>query len=155
MRSFLVSEPAVCGDIIILEDSEEFTERGNTFTFYRGVHTRIGSPWKADRSSALSEMQFTSTSHTVDHSVEKHFAGALSKVDGIERIFIRKDNDFVRVWVVIADTDVALEDEIYSAQLTLMDQFPEIPFDFAVIFRQGGDPDSIRPSRALQVYPWV
>ncbi|MBI4573124.1 MAG: hypothetical protein HY713_07530 [candidate division NC10 bacterium] len=54
---------------------------------------------------------------------------------------------------MIADFDLALEDQIYAAQLTLMDQFPEIPFDFAVIFRQGRDPDSIRPSRARRVYP--
>lgn len=154
MRSILVSEPACRGDVLILEWSDQIEDQGSTMTFYRGTSTRIGPPWKGGRSSADSRGGPPSDfSSTIAHSIEAVFAAKFSAIGGIEQVFIRRDNDFSRMWVVIADFDLALEDQIYAAQLTLMDQFPEIPFDFAVIFRQGRDPDSIRPSRARRVYP--
>lgn len=155
MSSILISEPASPGDVLIAERSDQIEDQGNTLTFYRGTSTRIGPPWKAAPSSVPSNGGSLphSFSDTVFHSIEALFASRLSAVRGVERIFIRKDNDFFRVWVVIADVDLALEDQIYAAQLAFMDQFPDIPFDFAVIFRQGKDPDSIQPSGARRVYP--
>lgn len=154
MRSVLVSEPASPGDVLIMEWSDHVQDQEGTFTFYCGRSTHIGPQWKGGRCFADSGGgAFTSISDTITHSIETLFATRLSAIGGIERILIRKDHDFFRVWVVIPDIDLALEDQIYAAQLVLMDQFPELPFDFAVIFRQGKDPGSINPSRARQVYP--
>ncbi len=154
MRSVSVSEPASAGDILITEWSDQFQDQGDTITFYYGTSTHIGPQWKGGPcSTGSSGGPLSSISDTKTHSIESLFATRFSAIRGIERILIRKDHDFFRVWVVIPDVDLALEDQIYAAQLLSMDQFPEIPFDFAVIFRQGKDPDSIQPSRARQVYP--
>jgi hypothetical protein len=154
MRSVLVSEPASPGDLLITEWSDQVQNQGDTFTFYCGTSTHIGPQWKGGPSHADSGGgALTSICDTKTHSIEGLFATRFSAIRGIERVLIRKDHDFFRVWVVIPDIDLALEDQIYAAQFLLMDRFPEIPFDFAVIFRQGKDPDSIQPSRARQAYP--
>lgn len=154
MKSILISEPASPGEVFISERSDQIDYNGGTLTFYRGTFTRIGPPWKSAPSSAVSSMGvlLQRISDTVFHSIEAVFVNSLSTIRGIERILIRKDNDFFRVWVVIGDMDLEIEDQVYAAQLAFMDQFPDIPFDFTMIFRQGKDPASIQPSQARLVY---
>jgi hypothetical protein len=137
-----------------MEWSDQIQDQGDTLTFYRGTSTHIGPEWQGCRFITDSRGgALTSISDTKTHSIEMLLASRLSAIDGIERILIRKDHDFYRIWVVIPGIDLALEDEIYAAQFVLMAQFPEIPFDFAVIFRQGKDPASINPSGARLVFP--
>lgn len=155
MNSILLYEPASPGVVLIAERSDQVEEQGSTITFYRGAFTRVGPQWKPGPSSAGNIVGTIdrNISDTVFHSVEAIFANKLSSIGGIERILIRKDSDFFRAWVVIADANIDLEDQIYDAQLAFMDQFPDIPFDFTVIFRRGKSPGSIQPSRAHQIYP--
>lgn len=157
MSSILVSEPASPGLVLITEHSDQIEDQGSTLTFYRGTSTRIGPKWKAAPSSEVSSERSLSQSFsdTVFHSIDALFVNRLSTIRGIERIFSRKDSAFFRVWVVIADIDLALEDQIYATQLAFMDHFPDIPFDFAVIFRQGRDPSAIQPAGARRLYPPV
>lgn len=157
MSSILVSEPASPGLVLVMERSDQIEDQGNTLTFYRGTSTRIGPKWKEPPFFVVSSETSLSQSfsNTVFHSIEALFVDRLSTIKGIERVFSRKDSDFFRVWIVIADIDLHLEDRIYGAQLAFMDHFPNIPFDFAVIFRQGKDPSSIQPSGARQLYPSV
>jgi len=155
MRSLSVSEPTSRGDILIAERSDLLEEQGGTYTIYLGASTRVAPHWKAapstERSDGGSLPQ--TFSDTVIHSIERLLAEKLLKIQGIERILIRKDTDFFRAWAVIPDIDLVLEDQIYAAVLGFMDKFPDIPFDFAVLFRQGKEPSSIQPARAFQVYP--
>ena len=154
MKSILISEPASPGEVLIAERSDQIEYNGSTLTFYRGAFTRIGLPWKPGPTSVVSSagVLLQHISDSVFHSIEAIFVNSLSAIGGIERIFVRKDNDFFRVWVVIGDMDLQVEDQVYAAQLAFMDQFPEIPFDFSMIFRQGKDPASIQPSQARLVY---
>jgi hypothetical protein len=155
MRSLSISEPTSRGDILIAERSDLIEEQGGTYTFYLGASTRVAPHWKAAPSTAISgggSLPQT-FSDTVIHSIERLLAEKLLKIQGIERILIRKDTDFFRVWVVIPDIDLTIEDQIYAAVLGFMDKFSDIAFDFAVLFRQGKDPDSIQPAHAFQVYP--
>jgi len=145
MSSILISEPDSPGVVLIQERSEQIERpMGSILTFYRGASTHVSPAWKAG---------LRSISHSVINSIGGLFAERLSAIGGIERIFVRKDHDFFRIWVVIRDLDLGLEDQIYAAQLAFMDQFPDSPFDFAVLFRQGKDPDSIQPTRARRIYP--
>lgn len=155
MRSLSISEPTSRGDILIAERSDLVEEQGGTYTFYLGASTRVAPHWKAAPSTEVSgggSLPQT-LSDSVIHSIERLLAEKLLKIRGIERILIRKDTDFFRAWVVIPDVDLVLEDQIYAAVLGFMDKFPDIPFDFAVLFRRGKEPSSIQPARAFQVYP--
>ena len=142
MRSLLVSQPASRGLVLITEHSDEVEYLGEKFMVYRGATTRIGQAW----------MPASDISDSVFDSIEALFAKQLIDVKGIERIFARKDDEFFRIWVVVADTDLDLEDRIYATQLKFMDRFEEARFDFSVIFRQGKDPISINPARARLLY---
>jgi len=82
------------------------------------------------------------------NSFERTFAAEVRKIQGVEQVYIRKDRDYYRVWTVLNEPDVAIEDQIYDAQLRFMAQLG-LPCDFTVIFRQGKDPSSVRPAGAL------
>jgi hypothetical protein len=156
MRSLSISEPATRGDILIVERSDLIEEQEATYyTLYLGAATRVAPQWKAAPSTEISGSGSLpqTLSDTILHTIEGLLAEKLSTIQGIERILIRKDTDFFRAWVVIPDIDLAIEDQIYAAVLNFMDKFPDMPFDFAVLFRQGKDPNSIQPARAFQVYP--
>lgn len=86
------------------------------------------------------------------NSVERLFAAEVGRIDGVEELYIRKDRDFYRMWTVLNEADVTIEDKVYDAQLRLMDQL-DLPCDFSVIFRGGKDPASVRPGGAHRLYP--
>lgn len=91
---------------------------------------------------------------TVDsayNSFERTFAAEVRKIQGVEEVYIRKDRDYFRFWTVLNEADVAIEDQIYDAQLRFMDQL-DLPCDFTVIFRQGKDPSSVRPAGAFPLF---
>ncbi|HXZ45062.1 MAG TPA: hypothetical protein VEH53_09545 [archaeon] len=83
-------------------------------------------------------------------SFERIFGAEVRKVQGIEEVYIRKDRDYYRIWTVLNEADVEIEDQIYDAQLRFIDQL-DLPCDFAVIFRQGKDPSTIRPAGAYPI----
>lgn len=86
------------------------------------------------------------------HSLMRRFANLVSHLPEIERIFWKLEDDRVRVWTIIDQPSLATETQIYDAQLEFMDRFPEFSFDFAVIFRQGKNPDQIHPAGAAPVF---
>lgn len=146
MNSIVIDEPVSPNAILLAERSEPAECAGEMLTVYRGT---------VRREIPLRNLVFPSPliSNSVLDSVESLFVKELSGIRGIERIFVRKDNDFFRVWVVIPTMDLALEDQIYAVQLSFMDRFRDIPFDFTVIFREGKDVASIQPSGARLVHP--
>ncbi len=153
MSSILIDELASPGIVLISERSDQTEYQGEVFTIYRGARTLTVDPWKRALSSIMSTRGTlpTEVSDSIFHSIESRFKDQLSSIDGIERVFIRKDDDFFRIWLVIPAMDLAIEDRIYAAQLSFMDRFPDIRFDFTIIFRQGKDPASIRPQGARLV----
>lgn len=155
MSSIVIDEPLSPNANLLAERLEWVEHKGEIFTIYLGTVRRViplrtmvlPSP---QSSKAPSE---PGISDSVSRSVESLFAKQLSGIRGVERIFVRKDDDFFRVWVVIPMMDLALEDQIYAAQLSFMNRFRDIPFDFTVIFREGKDIASIQPSGARLVHP--
>lgn len=91
--------------------------------------------------------------HSVDSaydSVERIFAAEVGRIEGVEELYVRKDRDYYRIWTVLNEPDVVIEDKIYEAQLRFMDQL-DLPCDFAVIFRMGKDPAAVRPFGAHRI----
>lgn len=154
MNSIVIDEPLSPNAILLAERSEDIKHAEEILTVYRGTVRRV-IPL---RSLVLPSPQSTSVqpgeaSNSVLHSVESLLARRLSGIRGVERIFIRKGDDFFRVWVVVPTMDLALEDQIYESQCAFMDRFRDIAFDFTVIFREGKDAASIKPSGARLVHP--
>lgn len=155
MNSIVIDEPVSPNAILLAEQSECAECAGEILTIYRGTVRRpiprrnlILSSSQSGRSPSEQEI-----SDSVFHSVESLFAKQLSSIRGVERIFVRKDDDFFRVWVVIPTIDLTLEDAIYESQCAFMDRFRDISFDFTIIFREGKDVASIQPSGARLVHP--
>lgn len=156
MNSMVIDEPVSPNAILLAEERSEWAERKDeTCTIYLGTVRRKIPLWRLILPSPQSSRAPSepSISDSVSHSIESLFAKQLSGIREVERIFVRKDNDFFRVWVVIPTMDLALEDQIYAAQLSFMDHFRDISFDFTVIFREGKDAASIQPSGARLVHP--
>jgi len=86
------------------------------------------------------------------YSLMRLFVSRVSGVPEIERIFWKVKDNRVRVWIVIDEPDLSAENRIYDAELDFMDMFPELLFDFAVIFRQGKNPAGIFPEGATRVF---
>jgi hypothetical protein len=149
VRSFAIIEPVGRAATFIDERPEEFEENGDVFSCSRG-ELRVAPEWKAYFSAVTTAAAALEKKicDTVVDSLGARLAAELSNVPGVERVFLRRDEDFFRVWTVIADMDLATEDRIYAAQFAFMDRFPEIPFDFSVIFRQGRDAGTLKPAGA-------
>ena len=83
------------------------------------------------------------------------FVSRVPRAREVESVFCKTENARIRVWTVIDEPNRQIENQIYDAQFDLMDKFPEISFDFVVIFRQGKAPESVRPEGAIRVFPRV
>lgn len=86
------------------------------------------------------------------HSLVRRFVDRVSHLSEIERVFWKVEDDRIRVWTIIGEPNLPVENQIYDAQLEFMDMFPELSCDFVVIFRQGKAPDQISPEGARQVF---
>ena len=93
---------------------------------------------------------FFDSADTAYNSFEQTFASQVRRIQGIEQVFIRKDRDYYRIWTVMNEPDVAIEDQVYDAQLHFMAQL-DLPCDFTIIFRQGRDSASIQPAGAAPI----
>ncbi len=153
MSSILIDELASPGAVLISERSDQTVYQGEAFTIYGGARTLAVDPWKKALSSIMNTLQIlpTQVSDSISDSIGSRFKDQIASIHAIERIFIRKDGDFFRIWLVIPAMDLAIEDRIYAAQLSFMDRFPDIRFDFTIIFREGKDPALIRPQGARLV----
>lgn len=89
---------------------------------------------------------------TISDSLKQLFVSRISHLVEVELVFWRAEENRVRVWTVMDEPRLEVENQIYDAQLQFMDLFPEILFDFAVIFRQGKSREQILPSGATKVF---
>ncbi|MGH7427814.1 MAG: hypothetical protein ACREJ4_05590 [Candidatus Methylomirabilaceae bacterium] len=139
--------------VLITERSDQARQGTDDFTIYRGAWRQTVPPWKLNLWAVTNTGRGLPAefSDSIVHSIGNLFAEVLSRIHGIERIFVRRDDDFLRLWAVIPRMNLTLEDQIYDAQLAFMSRFPEVAFDFTVIFREGKDPASIRPHGARLV----
>jgi hypothetical protein len=82
---------------------------------------------------------------TMTHSLAHAFLDFLPAGSRVERVYYSPDKDFLRVWTIIPEPDLAIEEPIYDAQLRFMDKFPEYACDFSVIYRLGKPVEDVSP----------
>jgi hypothetical protein len=153
MTSTLRNEPASQEDVIMVERTEQVVGPDKCIgTVYLGGEIPDSPEWKLGRSRSLSNQEGL-VSDTLTNSLGRYLQSQFSSIREIERIFLREDSDFYRVWTVIPDMDIDLEDRICDAQLAFMDTFPDIRLDFSLIFRKGKPESAIRPSGAYLIHP--
>ncbi len=134
-RVWPLSEPGLCEDVTDVANVIMVLERYLSWEFPSLVSSNPN-----DRIDSVID------------SIERIFVVDVGKIEGVEQIFVRKDQDYFRIWTVINEPDVEIEDKIYEVQLTFIDRF-KIPCDFSVIFRQGRSLDSINLPSARRIYP--
>lgn len=164
MKSRLELEPASRHDIFVMESTEQdqvskpATPSGTGIALpdltilYVGTRPHVPVWWKPTRSVVSNEGRFC-WSDTLAESLATRLQEKFSSISGIEKIFVRRDKDFYRVWTVIPDMDIDLEDRICDAQLAIIDLFPETKIDFSVVFRRERGRDWFSPYGAAQIFP--
>lgn len=150
-----IAEDASKSAVLIDEISEKILQEGkDTYTLYRGITRRVAPGETVTSTALLQTPPDEMVSNTLVDSVGALVAKSLGEIPGVEAVFLeREEGGLFRVWTIIPDLDIALEDQIYSAQMALMDRLSGAPFDFLVLFRQGNALDSVRPAKANQVFP--
>jgi hypothetical protein len=164
VKSRLELEPASQHDIFVMESTEQDQvsipgappgagiSQADTTILYVGTRPHVPVWWKPTRSVSSNEGCFL-WSDTLAESLAARLREKFSSISGIEKIFVRRDKDFYRVWTVIPDMDIDLEDRIYDTQLAIIDLFPETKFDFSVVFRRERGRDWFSPYGAAQIFP--
>ncbi len=90
--------------------------------------------------------------HSFRDSVESFLAGIICKIHGTEEILVRNDSDFLRVWVMINEPDLEIEDRIYSEYITRLKCMPNFQIDLCVMYRMGRPSTEITPQGATLLY---
>jgi hypothetical protein len=82
---------------------------------------------------------------TVGNTVttEKMLAQDFGTVPQVKYILTEECSDTFLVWVVVDDATPQVRHHIFAKQLSLITEFPEIPFDFNLIRTRGRIPENI------------
>jgi hypothetical protein len=162
VKSTVVVESASPMDILVMETTEQVRRPSTVsaigfampdlMTLYVGAQAPAPAWWKPTRSVTSNGCHFR-WSDTLAESLATRLREKFCTISGIEKIFVKRDRDFYRVWTVIPDMDIDLEDRICDAQLAIIDLFPETKFDFSVVFRRERDCGWFAPYGAVQILP--
>lgn len=105
-----------------------------------------------DHEVVLADAFRTLSIDTISHSLKQLFVTRISNLAEVERVFWRTEENRVRIWTIMDEPRLDVENQIYDAQLNFMDLFPEYLFDFSVIFRQGKGREQFSPAGATEVF---
>ena len=65
-------------------------------------------------------------------------------VPEVQAVFVdRRDDRMLHVWTVVPDFDHQVHFSIYAREKAIIDQFPDMDFDFHVVTSRGHDPRTI------------
>ena len=81
----------------------------------------------------------------------KDFASLLPDDPKIQAVFWAYEEDTLRIWTIITEPDLSLENKITESQLKYMDQYPNLEYDFSVIYSFGKDMKDLNPDWSLLV----
>lgn len=85
---------------------------------------------------------------TLTDLLSKAFVAVLPPDPRVECAYWSCEGALLRVWTIIDHADALLEEQIYNAQLTFMDQYPYLDCDFSLIFRCGKPLEAVKPEGA-------
>jgi hypothetical protein len=81
----------------------------------------------------------------------ENFKILLPKNPKIQAVFWSFEEETIRIWTIITEPDNALEEQITQAQMSLMDQYPHLEYDFSVIYSFGKPLGVLKPDEAKVV----
>jgi hypothetical protein len=87
-------------------------------------------------------------SSTINDSLAKYFLSLVPAEAQIERVYWTFEGVILRIWIIMDHPDYKAEVPIYDAELRFMDRFPELEFDFSIIYRFGKAIEQIAPTDA-------
>jgi hypothetical protein len=70
----------------------------------------------------------------------------IRQIEGVELVCVKRVSDTFHVWTIIDKRNDDLEQEIYDAELRVMDRFEGIRFDFLIVHRLGRKMQDIQPT---------
>lgn len=94
---------------------------------------------------AIPFAQVSMVAHSIRDSVERCFAKPLAAIDGVEAVFLRKNREFLGIWVVTNRPDPVIEDAIYTRYFQVMDGIPDYETDLCVLYRMDRALELITP----------
>lgn len=90
--------------------------------------------------------------HSFKNSVESFLSETISRIAGIKEIMVRSDSDFLKVWVMIDEPSIEIEDQIYAEYMKQLRVMPGFPVDLSVMYGMGRTSSQIAPQGALSLY---
>ena len=80
------------------------------------------------------------------------FVRQVSYISQVIGICFRQEDSTMHVWTILESPERSVEHQVYAEEMKLMERFPEIIFDFHVIFQAGRDLSAILPSDSEIIY---
>lgn len=109
-----------------------------------------------DQAQPIEERAGTSSRHPILGSpitdlLTKNFVSYLPEDPKIQAVFWAFEKETLRIWTIITEPDLSLENEITGSQLKFIDQYPNLEYDFSVIYSFGKDIKDLHPDGSLLV----
>jgi hypothetical protein len=76
----------------------------------------------------------------------------VSRISQVNAACFRQEDSTMHVWTILKSPERLVEHQVYAEEMKLMERFPEIIFDFHVIFQAGRDLSAILPSDSEIIY---
>lgn len=119
---------------------------------HEGEFFKIG----LDQAQPIEARAGTSSRHPILGSpltdlLAKDFVSHLPEDPKIQAVFWAFEKETLRIWTIITEPDLSLENEITGSQLKFIDQYPNLEYDFSVIYSFGKDIKDLHPDGSLLV----
>ena len=89
---------------------------------------------------------------TKDDSLESFIVKNISRIPEVEYILLLSTDNYYEIWTVINELDREVRDRIYDIEYNILEQFPDLYFDFHVVCRNNGSIKHIFPTKAIIFY---
>ncbi len=80
------------------------------------------------------------------------FVRQASHISQVNAVCFRQEDSTMHVWTILESPERSVEHQVYAEEMKLMERFPEMIFDFHVIFQAGRDLSEILPSDSEIIY---
>jgi len=73
-------------------------------------------------------------------NIRDYLAGKFTRIPGVDTVLVDRDgNTMFRIYTVVSSSDRELRRKVYGVEKSIIDEFPEMEFDFSVSSRSQYD----------------
>lgn len=80
------------------------------------------------------------------------FIRQVSHLPEVVAVCFRQEDNTMHVWTILESPERSVEHQVYAGEMKLMESFPEIVFDFHVIFLSDRDLPTVLPPDSEIIY---